>query len=202
MSTFELETATAARMVEYGVLSDKDREPDTNPGCALSFALTVANDVLTMFDGSLRSTLYCKNANSTQESIVEDLPNLTAIGKALGQFNWALELTGYTLTFDHGLAGGSNIVLKDCKLTDWKIQCKEGGSVTLKFKAEAPDVSEKHLGRLATFKSQEVQVLLKAPEVEAPGQTDIEPGIPTKKDKRQTPVEALAATLGHDAITH
>lgn len=204
MSTFELETATPAKMTDVNVLSDKDRGPDANPGAAMFFTLTCANDLLSMFDGRLRHTLFCKSAASSppaQGTItgvdpVSDLPNLTPIGKALAQFDWDLELTGYTLTFDHGLGGPhSDITIEDCTLSGWKILAKEGGSVQLKFKAEAPDVSEQIHGKLATLKAREVKLLLTPPEVV---QEDVEQPVVLKSVKRvrQTPSEALAAQLG------
>jgi hypothetical protein len=89
---FELETPTSAKLVDVIVLSDKDRAPETNPGAGLDFAMTVGNDVLTMFDGFLRGLLYTKNASSsapaqgTLDGVapVSDMPNLTEIGKKLG----------------------------------------------------------------------------------------------------------------------
>jgi hypothetical protein len=177
---FELETPTSAKLVDVIVLSDKDRAPETNPGAGLDFAMTVGNDVLTMFDGFLRALLYTKNASSsapaqgTLDGVapVSDMPNLTEIGKKLGRFSWDLELTGYTLTCDRGLGGPkSNIELGDCKLTNWSFKGKEGGSVEVKFRAESPDVSAKLHGELALLKTREFPIQLVAPEVQ---QTDLE----------------------------
>ena len=169
--SFELDTATAAKMTDFDVLSDKDREPDSNPGVALQLTMLLANDSLSMFDGFLRSCLYCKNASPAsgeQATIATDLPNLTTIGKNIGEFGWAAEFTGYTMIFDHGLAGASNIELTDCKLSGWRIFPKEGGTVQYKFKVESPDVAEVIRGKLTGFKSQEVHVLFSPPEVEEP----------------------------------
>jgi len=171
---FELDTPTNAKLIDVIVLSDKDRAPDTNPGIGLDFVMTTGNDVLIMFDGALRGMLYTKNASSskpeqgTLEGVqpVSDMPNLTEIGKKLGQFGWDLELTGYSLTCDQGLGGAkSNIGLDDCKLTNWRFKPKEGGSVEVKFRVESPDVSEKIHGKLALLKTREFPILLAAPEV-------------------------------------
>lgn len=179
-SVFELESPTNAKLTDVIVLSDKDRAPDTNPGVGLDFAMTVANDHLAMFDGFLRSVLYTKNASSTKPEQatldgvqpVSDMPNLTEIGKKLGQFGWDLELTGYTLTCDQGMGGPkSNIELGDCKLTNWRFKPKEGGSVEVKFRVESPDVNEKTHGKLALLKTREFPITLAAPEV---AQADVE----------------------------
>lgn len=201
--SFELEIPTEAKLTEYGVLSEKDREPDTNPGAAMSFTMTVPNEVLSMFDPFLRGMIFCKNANSSgeQASIVADLPNLTAIGKALGEFSWDQELTGYTLTFDYGLAGKSNFSLGDCTLLAWRFHGKEGGSTVVKVKVEAPDASEKIHGKLAFLKGQTVKVLLIAPAVDAATLPDLEAGMPSgkKRDAKQTPAQGLGAALGQTA---
>jgi hypothetical protein len=178
---FELLSPTTAKLTDVIVLSDKDRAPETNPGAGLDFAMTIGNDVLTMFDGFLRGMLYSKNANSSSapaqgqlEGVppVSDLPNLTEIGKKLGRFSWDLELTGYTLTCDQGLGGPkSNLELGDCKLTNWSFKPKEGGSVEVKFRAESPDVTEKIHGKLALLKTREFPITLAAPEV---SQQDVE----------------------------
>lgn len=177
---FELEHPTSAKLTDVIVLSDKDRAPDTNPGVGLDFAMTVSNDMLAMFDGSLRTTLYTKNGNSstpeqgTLETVppVSDTPNLTEIGKKLGQFGWDMELTGYTLTCDQGIGGPkSNLSLEDCKLTNWRFKPKEGGSVEMKFRVESPDVNEKTHGKLALLKTREFPILLAPPVV---GQQEID----------------------------
>lgn len=172
--TFELTTSTKAKLTDIDVLSQKNRPPDSNPGVSLAFAAELPNHTLTMLDGFLRGMLYTKAASSEspkQTALdgvepVSDLPNLTAIGRALGRFSWALEQTGCTLTFDFGLGGKSNIVLTDVKVDSIHGQAKEGGTVSLWWKCEINDVDEAVFGKLATFKSRDVQVLIAGPVVE------------------------------------
>lgn len=178
--SFELDAPTNAKIQEVLVLAEKDRAPDTNPGTGLDIAITTSNHILSHFDGFLRSMLYTKNANSsaaaqgTLEGVepVSDMPNLTEIGKKLGQFGWDLELTGYTMTIDQGLGDAkSNIELGECKLSKFSVLPKEGGSVVLKLRVESPDVNEKTHGKLALLKTRELPITLAPPEV---AQTDIE----------------------------
>lgn len=202
---FAIATPTAGKMTDFDILSDKDREPDTNPGVAVAITMLMANECLTMFDGYLRPMLYTKNGTG-QETVATDLPNLSAIGKAIGEFGWTAELTGYTMVFDHGLAGQSNIELTDCKLTGWRIFPKEGGSVQIKLKVESPDVPELVRGKLSGFKSQEVHVLFAPPVVEEQKPDLAEQGgaspaaKSTRRGARQTPANALAAHLGQPPI--
>jgi hypothetical protein len=164
---FQLEHMTAAKLTDLEVLSQKDREPDANPGIALFFSATMSNHCLTMFDGYLRSACYAKasGAPPQQQGLegvepVTDMPSLTAIGEALGQFGWHGELTGCLLCIDHGMGGKSDIELDDCKVSNYRIQCKEGGTVIIKFKVEAPDVAEIVFGKLSKLKSQDVKITL------------------------------------------
>ncbi len=164
---FDLETPTTAKLLDVGVLSDKDRAPEENPGAALFFSMTVGNDLLTMFDGGLRSALFSKGTAPTLDGIDPIFSELTGIGKAIGQFGWDLELTGYGVTLDHGLGGPkSNIELENCKLTNWKFRGKPGGSVEIKLRIESPDVSERIHGKLALLKTREFQITVTAPKVQ------------------------------------
>lgn len=178
---FELKEPTKAKITEIDVLSDKDRAPDDNPGSAITFNMTVGNDVLIMFDGFLRGMLYSKSAEKTQPQqqgldgvakvggvdIISDMPKLTTIGMKLREFAWDLECTGYTAVIDHGMGGPkSNIQLNDGKLSNFKIFPKEGGSTGIKFRAEFPDINAQVHGKLALLKSQEVLVTFDPPQVD------------------------------------
>jgi hypothetical protein len=172
--TFEIETFTKTKLTEVGVLSQKNREPDQDPGVALSFTMELPNHSLTFFDGGLKSFLYTKSAASSglpkQEGIegleeISDMPNLTKAGMKLGRLHWNHEQTGFTLTIDHGLGNKSNLELLDCVVSGFRITPKEGGTVILDFQIESQDVPEKTFGKLATLKNREVQITLTAPEV-------------------------------------
>lgn len=165
---------TKSKITDVMVLSQKNREPDANPGAALTISLQLSNHGLAYFYGSLKSFLYYKSAASSggnQQGLegveeVSDLPNLTAAGKSLGKFHWDIELTGYTLVIDHGTGGKSNLQLGDSVLSNFKIEPKEGGTIIVGFLLESQDVSEKTFGKLATLKNRDVQITLKAPVVE------------------------------------
>lgn len=170
---FALEQFTKAKITEVGVLSQKNREPDQNPGAALSFSLEQSNHSLSYFDGSLKSFLYTKSAATSSnkqaglEGVeeVSDLPNLTAAGQKLGKLHWIHELTGYSLVIDHGMGGKSNLSIDDCVLSGFRITPKEGGTILLDFQLEAQDIQEKVFGKLATLKNREVKITLTEPEV-------------------------------------
>jgi len=165
---FELENFTKAKLTEVAVLSQKNREPDANPGCALSFSMELSNHFLAHFDGSLKHFLYAKSAATTtpkQKGLegvdeISDTPNLTVAGSRIGKFHWDHDLMGYELAIDHGLGGASNLTIGDVQLSSFRIDPKEGGTIVLTFLAESNDVPEGVFGKLATLKNREVSIQL------------------------------------------
>lgn len=171
---FEIETMTKAKILDVEVLSQKNRQPDEEPGAKLQFTVKLSNEVLTSFDGSLKSFLFTKNATSVSSikqgtldgvEVISDLPNLSGIGSHVKAVKWDTELTGYHLEIDHGMGRRSNIVIDDCILSGFRIQPQEGGTVELKFNCESGNVAGAIWAKLAKLKSCEVDVMLTAPEV-------------------------------------
>lgn len=173
-NAFEILTLTKGKLIEIEVLSQKNREPNQNPGVKLTVEYVVANHALTMFDPSLKATLFTKNApasakdkTGTLDGVdpVSDMPNLSGIGQHVKAIKWAQEMTGYVCEIDHGRGGTSNIHLTGCVLDGWRFTPKEGGSVTVKHTIEAADASKSDFGNLATYKSREIEFTLAAPTV-------------------------------------
>lgn len=175
--TFELETLTKAKVLEVFVLSQKNRQPDEDPGAKLTLQTLVGNDVLSTFDGALKSCLFTRHGPEKQQrtldgvEVVSDLPNLTGVGAHVKTLKWVDEYSGYELTIDQGIGGLSNIVVDGCTLSNFRMQPQEGGTVLLKFDLESPNVSESTWGKLAKLKSREIDIKLLAAEL-AQGQLD------------------------------
>lgn len=169
---FELLNPTRTKIVDVVVLSQKNRQPDDNPGAKISVEQQLHNDTLGYFDGFLRSFLYTKRPGqtaSTQASLegvapVSDTPHLTVVGAKLGWFHWELELTGYELGVGHGIGGKSDLALADCVVSNFRFHANEGGTVDARYDIECQDASEKAFGRLAKLKSTEVDLVLRPPE--------------------------------------
>jgi hypothetical protein len=170
---FELLNPTKTQIVDVVVLSQKNRQPDDNPGAKISVEQQLSNDMLSHFDGYLRGFLYTKKPGATaspQQQLdgvpaVSDTPHLTAIGSKVGWIHWDLELTGYTVVVDYGTGGASDLTLTDCKLSGWRFKANEGGTVEARFNIESNDVSEAGFGRLAKMKSTAVDVVVRPPVV-------------------------------------
>lgn len=170
---FEIENTAKLKITDVVVLSQKNRQPDDNPGVKITIECALPNYALAHFDGSLRGMLFQKKPGtqaSGQQSLenvpsISDLPHLSPIGQKLGWFNWDFEGTGYRLTIACGLGGKSDLVLDDCTIGHFRLHGNEGGTVDARFDIESEDASEKHFGRLAKLKSTEVEATLTAPEV-------------------------------------
>jgi hypothetical protein len=223
--TFAIETPTKAKLEDVRVLSQKNRQPDENPGVQLPLSVKLSNHALSSFDGSLKSFLFTKNgadvptatkrkdnSTGTLDGVepVSDLPNLSPIGAKVKAIKWDDEVTGGVLTVAFAT---SKIEIDDCTARAFRIQPQEGGTVQLKFIVEAPDASEKVFAKLAKFKSREVEIsfvqhepaqqdIERAPAAAAKtapkgGKQEPEGAWPFPKNKdQQTPEKALAQALG------
>lgn len=171
---FQIETATKAKVLTVEVLSQKNRQPDEDPGVKMKLELQISNDMLAHFDGFLKGALFTKSTDSESARtaqldgipVVSDMPNLSKIGMKIGRFNWDEDLTGYTVTIDRGLGGKSNLVVTDCILSDWKFTPKEGGTVIARVSVESSNVSAKDWGTFAKLKSRPVEILAEPPTVD------------------------------------
>lgn len=214
---FEIEDFTPVKITSVNPRSERHGPEELHPAVDLHISLTTGNNILTALDGKLLDALYTKNANADQggqQSLdgveeVSNLPNLKF--PLMGALKWKKDLVGYTLTVQHGV--GSDIVLKGCKVNNFTIDPKEGGSVDLKFRVQSSDVDERTLGKLGLLVQNEVDVMLLAPEAKQDGQQDIESPLPYTLDESDkqvenpfpsamTPEQALADACAAEAAVH
>lgn len=192
---FELPT-TKAKLLDVVVLSRKNRQPDENPGAKLVLQFSMLPDNLVLFDGTLRSFLFERDATKAKQGNlegIEDSGHLTRAGSNLGTLKWKQDMTGYQLTIAWG-TGRQNIELADCQLTQWRLTPKDG-AVIVKVNADAPDVGTGDFGKLAKLKSCEIDMALSPPAPDA--QQEIEPAKANKAAK--PPKTVIDGAVGHPA---
>lgn len=183
---FELEDFTQIKLASINVRSEKHGPDHLEPAVDLAIELNAPNTILSVFDGHLLSSLYHRSeaAGSGQQQLdgVEELaalPNLRF--PHMGPIKWARELAGYTLTIEHGLGGASDIVLVDCKVNNFKLEPKEGGTVQVRFRVQsATNLTEKTMGKLALLAQNEVPIMLTAPET-SNAQQELESPLPVNE---------------------
>lgn len=170
---FELLNPTKAKLLDVVVLSQKNRQPDENPGAKLNFEVQLSADILDAFDPKLKSMLFMKGAGSEAAKqaaldgipAASDMPNLTGIGMKIGKLSWNQELSGYRLVIDHGMGGKkSDLEITDGLLSNWRFIPKEGGTVIARMSFESANVTEAQFGRLAKMKSRDIEVKFQPPE--------------------------------------
>ncbi len=170
---FELTEKTKGKLIELIVLSQKNRKDTDKPGGKFTVEVTLSNHLLAYFDGHLKGAMYAapQGGDSGQKSIetvtpVSDMPSLSNIGAKLGTVAWHQDFSGYNWVIDHGTGGKRNIDIDDCKLSGFKFTFKEGGTFVCKFDIESENVAEAQFGRMAMFKSRDIEFTLMPPEME------------------------------------
>lgn len=170
---FELINPTKTKLLDVVVLSQKNRQPDENPGAKLNFEVQLSADILDTFDPGLKRWLFMKGAGSESakqaalDGIPEasDMPNLTNVGMKIGKFPWHQELSGYKLVIDHGMGGKkSDLEITDGLMSNWRFTPKEGGTVIARMSFESANVTEAQFGRLAKMKSRDIEAKFLKPE--------------------------------------
>ena len=167
--TFEIETVKSVRLSNVNPRMEK-HGPDSVPAVDMNFIFETTNDVLAYFDGFLLTALYTARteAQSDQGEFdglepVSQLPNLRF--PKMAPIKWDWRGAGYTLELDYGLGGNRNIVLDTCEVCKFVIDCKEGGTVELKFQVQVTaGLTEQIIGKLSMLIGQEVGITLRAPQ--------------------------------------
>jgi hypothetical protein len=139
----------------------------------LTIEATVSNDVLSEFHPALKSAMYEK-ADDAQGELLDEPGRLTALKLPnLAQpLKWNAELEGYETTVHYGIGGESDITMIECEVDSFKFECKDGGSVTIKFRVIAHP-SEEQVGKLSGMIQSEIDISLVPPEEQDAQQEDM-----------------------------
>jgi hypothetical protein len=137
---------------------------DKHPAADLGIEASVSNDILSELHPSLKSAFF-KKADEAQGELIEDPSHLTALKfPNIGQpLKWDQEFQGYETIVHFGIGGPSDVVLRDCKVDSFKIECKEGGTVGIKFRIQAHP-SQEQVGKLYELIQSEIDLTLLPPE--------------------------------------
>ena len=166
--TFEVEQFTSVRLTNINPRMEK-HGVESVPAVDINFTMDAANDVLSYFDGALLTALYTLHEKPKQEQTdldgvpaVSHLPNLRF--PKMAPLRWDWKGAGYALEIDYGLGSGRNIALEGVEVGKFVIDCKEGGTVELKFQCQCvAGLTEAIMGKLSLMIGQEVKIELRAP---------------------------------------
>ncbi len=138
---------------------------------SLRMSWTTNNDSLEKLHPNLKTMLFWKvpaeEAQERIEGVPEITPNLRCPTVAT-PLAISAEFSGYQLTIDHGIDDTTALQLYQCTMDKFKVDPKEGGSVTISWSLSSnKQVTPELVGALCGLEGEEVTVELKAPEVEA-----------------------------------
>lgn len=186
---FAISTLTNAKLTSINARSEKHGPDQLHPAIDISFTMDAPNSILSSFDEKLLQSLYHNSEAAAhddgQDTIdgmeeISHLPNLRFPN--LGPLKWAKDLSGYTVHIERGLGGKNDIELVDCKVNEFRIDPKEGGTVQVKFRVQtSTNLTEKIMGKLALLVQHEVPIMLTPPEVKET-QLPLENPLPYAKD--------------------
>lgn len=145
------------------------------PAADLILQTDISNNELAMFHPTLKSSLY-----HFDDQIGGDLvdaaqkdgdpnyaPHLRFAHLAV-PIKWDDAVIGAKVTVHHGVHSKSDIVIDTCRVDGFKIEPKQGGTVTITFKVSGhPD--EKAAGKLCTMVQQDLEITLDPPKADEQG---------------------------------
>lgn len=123
------------------------------------------------------------------------------------------ELVGWTVTIEHGINAEAPIVLKDCKLDNFRFFPKKGGQMEATFRIGTSAVDARIMGLLGMKIGQKVHITIEPPEVADDGKKAKEAKKAQAKQRKleadgqqridaETPESALAKAVGAGAAPH
>ncbi|MBC7619086.1 MAG: hypothetical protein H7293_08885 [Candidatus Saccharibacteria bacterium] len=166
---FEIPEFTPVRITNINNRSEK-HGTQLVPAADLNFTMDAPNSILNMFRDGLLEDTY-KSAAKSDEAEQPDLDGVEKIthlprlkDASLLPLRWDWKGAGYKLALDYGVGGDSNIELDSCKVGKISAECKEGGTVEVKFQVQIESgLDERIGGKLMILNGSELAITLHAP---------------------------------------
>lgn len=126
------------------------------PAADIVFAFLTTNKILTSFAPALLSSLYQRD--DTPGDMFAEAGALTKLKFApIEALAWKVRASPVSLTIHFGVSGVDDISLIDCDVGKWRIEPRDGGTVAIRFTAQAhPDATD--MGRLCTLIRSDVEI--------------------------------------------
>jgi len=136
---------------------------------SLRLSWTTTNDSLDKLHPNPKEALYYKVPNNDLQDSIEGVPETTPnlrVPTMATPLAVDADFSGYTLTIDHGIDESTALQLYQCAMDKFKIDPKEGGSVTISWSLSSnKQVTPELVGALCGLEGEEVTAHLVAPEV-------------------------------------
>lgn len=167
------------RVANINLRSERHGEVET-PAVDIKLEWVTTNLILHAFHAKMREAFYERDHEPGLPGMDEAMAAL--IFPELDPLKIHTEETGLTLRIVHGLSGSSDLVLKDCTASGFKLDMLQGGSVEVTFTMATVDIDEKRLGKLGLMLKGDVPVKVSRQD---PPQADNITTIDSKKSKRE-----------------
>jgi hypothetical protein len=138
---------------------------------SLRLSWTTGQESLAKLHPNLKDALYWKAPQEDAQERIEGVPEITPnlrCPMVATPLSVTVDFSGYQLTIDHGIDESTALQLYQCTMDKFKVDPKEGGSVTISWSLSSnKQVTPELVGALCGLEGEEVTVALDAPEVQA-----------------------------------
>lgn len=192
---FTFDEFTTVTLAHINMREEKHGE-ESVPAIDVRFVREHGNAQLELLHADLRGSLYSAEDDLVQGALegVAQAQTVLRFPK-MRPFKWDLELTGCTVEVDYGMGGLSNVLLAECKVNQFLVECKEGGTTSITFRVQTSYVPDGALDKLVSMLGHETAITLEAPEAPAQGDLDLSTKPRAAANDPVTPEQALAATI-------
>jgi hypothetical protein len=128
--------------------------------CDLKFKGDFDGDILAEFSPTLRSAMYAKKDGGDLADQGSDTPTAVRFPNLVQPLKFSDEIIGAAVTVAYGIG---DIVLETCDINNFRVECKDGGTVTVTFRVQARP-TEEQLARLFALLDTSVPITITPPE--------------------------------------
>ena len=172
MKNFELPARTRLSLLKTTPRKEAHGD-DHVQAISLRVRLEAGNEVLLLLHPALQDMIFWRGPELEAQKQVDGLlavkPNLRC-PMVEGPWKLDFDVTGYTITLDHGLGAeaGSNLELRDCTLSKFTVNGKEGGTAIVEWSvASNKEITPELVGALCSLEGDEITVHQKAPAIDS-----------------------------------
>lgn len=129
--------------------------------CDLKFKGDFDGDILAEFSPTLRSAMYAKKVGGDLADQGSDMPTALRFANLVQPLKFTDEIVGATVEIEYGL---KVITFDTANVNEFKVECNDGGTVTVAFRVQARP-TEEQLAKLFALLDTSVPVTIAPPEV-------------------------------------
>lgn len=170
MKKFELPQGTYI-LITKATPRKEHHGDDLVQAISLRLSWTTSNEHLDKLHPNLKDMLFWKVPNEDLQERIEGVPDRVPnlrVSTVATPLSVDASFSGYRLTVDHGIDETTALELYQCTMDKFKVDPKEGGSVTISWSLSSnKQVTPELVGALCGLEGEEVTVELTAPDVQA-----------------------------------